>query len=526
MDTNANLSGLLRERAATLGSREWVVDVEGGSASFAEIDARATAVARSLSGAGYVPGSRILVLAGNSLDFIAVLFGIVRAGCVVVPVNTALSGAMLAHICRDADASLLFADEAGSCRFAEIGSSVPKVDRILRIDRADGANSLGELEQAGALHRFVEPESDPGSIAAILYTSGTTGPSKGVMLPQAHLYQNAWLYVREMRLETEDVVYCSLPMFHLNGLTLQLYASLLVGCPITFRRHFSAGAWIEDIRRSGATVTNMLGSMAEFVLALPPRPNDIDNRLRHIVSVPTQKTLCERFEARFGVRLIELYGMTEITCPLYMPLDGPRRPGSCGRLLADRFEARIVDPGSDIDVLPGGVGELVVRPLHPYGFMAGYFRNPEATVLAWRNLWFHTGDAMRVDSEGYFYFVDRLKDCVRRRGENVSTFEVEQALLDIDEVQEIAVVGIASPFSEGEQEIKAYIVARGALEPSDVHRYAISSLPQFAIPRVIEFVSSLPKTGTGKVEKRTLRESGVTEASWLAPDITRQRKLS
>ncbi|MBX3598872.1 MAG: AMP-binding protein [Rhizobiaceae bacterium] len=516
-------SQYLRHRASTEGTTNWISDVDGRAATYAEIDSRATLVASALAANGFVAGSRILINAGNSIEFIGVILGVLRAGCVAVPVNAALAGAMLSHVCRDADSNILFADAQSAARFKDIAAEVPAVSRIITIDTdGEGFETLEDFLKSGSDHSFEEPHIAMSDVAAILYTSGTTGPSKGVMLPHEHLYQSAIHYVQQLRLTNEDSIYCTLPMFHLNGLTLQLFASLIVGCPFTFRRHFSASSWLGDVQRSKATVTNMLGSMTEFLFAQPETAADAENNLRNIVAAPIPQSLRERFEKRYGLRLVELYGMTEITSPFYMPVDGSGPAGSCGRLLEDSFEVAIVDFDTDLPVPVGSVGELVVRPRNPFGFMAGYFRRPEATVAAWRNLWFHTGDVMRADENGFYYFVDRVKDCVRRRGENISTYEVEQVLLQIEGVNEVAVIGVPSPFTEGEQEIMAVMVASESFDPQGAFDYFVKQLPRFAVPRIFELVDSLPKTGTGKVQKAELRKRGITQACNFWPEVSQR----
>jgi len=527
-----NLSNSLHRQARRDASQIWIEEIETGAhATFGQMDERSTKIASALNRRGIGPGRRVLINVANSIDFVAVLFGVVRSGAVAVPINTELSGAMLTHVCRDIDCDFLFADDRGVEKFAKIAADVPEIRSLVLVGSSDlgkiGAlsiSALSEFEASEPQTDFQEPVTNESSPAVIIYTSGTTGPAKGVILPQAHLFQNAWLYISQIRVTVDDVVYCALPLFHNNGMTLQLYVSLIVGCRLVIRKRFSASAWIDDIRKSKATVTNLLGSMTEFIFAQPQRSHDADNHLRHIVAVPTPESIRKQFEQRFALRLVELYGMTEITCPLYMPIDGTGRRGSCGRLLRDWFEVRIVDPQSDVEVPAGAVGELIVRPLRPHGFMQSYFRRSEETVQAWRNLWFHTGDAMRCDDEGFYYFVDRLKDCVRRRGENISSVEVEQLISKYDAVEEVAVVGVSSPTSENEQEIKACVVLRRNVTPQEIFDFCAINLPQFAIPRVIEVVQTLPKTSTGKVEKAVLRAAGITKESWVSSDINKPRK--
>jgi crotonobetaine/carnitine-CoA ligase len=232
--------------------------------------------------------------------------------------------------------------------------------------------------------------------------------------------------------------------------------------------------------------------------------------------VPTPAEIAASFRERFGVPLIEGYGMTEVNIPLYMPLDAPYRPGSCGRVYDRYFEVRVVDPETDEEVPRDSVGEIVVRPREPFGFMLGYNAMPERTVEAWRNFWFHTGDAGRQDSDGYFYFVDRIKDTIRRRGENLSSYEIERVLIEHPAVAEAAAVAVRSEIAGGEDEVKACVVlAPGqALSPEALLDFCQTRMPHFAVPRYVEFLGALPKTPTAKVQKAILRQSGISGATW------------
>jgi crotonobetaine/carnitine-CoA ligase len=238
--------------------------------------------------------------------------------------------------------------------------------------------------------------------------------------------------------------------------------------------------------------------------------------LRVIVAVPIAPEWGAAFQERFGTKLLELYGMTEVNIPLYMPYDEGLRPNACGKVVDEWFEVRVVDPETDEPLPPNTVGEIVVRPKEPWAFMAGYNAMPDKTVDAWRNFWFHTGDAGRYDPEGYFYFIDRMKDCVRRRGENISSYEVEQVLNAHPAVAESAIVAVKSTIAGGEDEVKACIVLRSemSVEPAALLDYCQPRMPHFAVPRYVEFVAELPKTPTEKIQKHKLRDTGLTATTW------------
>jgi crotonobetaine/carnitine-CoA ligase len=260
--------------------------------------------------------------------------------------------------------------------------------------------------------------------------------------------------------------------------------------------------------------------MSDFILAQEPKSDDAENPLRVATMVPLSPKLGPVFSKRFGARLIELYGSTEVNCPLYHPLDADYRPSSCGTVASKWFDCRLVDTDTDIEVPVGTAGELVVRNKAPFTIMSRYHERPQDTVAAWRNLWFHTGDMMRRDEDGFFYFVDRAKDCIRRRGENISSFEVEEVIRAHSAVKEVAVVGIPSPYDSVEQEVKACIVLQpdSAVDEQAVFEHCLSRMPDFALPRFIEFVDSLPKTPTEKVRKDILRQAGIGSGTWVQPD--------
>jgi crotonobetaine/carnitine-CoA ligase len=493
--------------------------------TFGAMDESANRIAHALASLGVQRGDRVLVMVPNSVEFLQAWFGITRLGAVFVPINTAYKGAFLEHVINNAAGRLMLIDRQYIPLLQAIETRLPQLDTVVIVDTATAEATLPTFQRLHALafHQLLQAPATsvhvPVSyrdIGAIMYTSGTTGPSKGVLMPHAHLYLFGHNKIAAIRLTPDDVYYCCMPLFHANALFMQVYSSLIVGCKVVLARSFSASRWLDDIRRSQATVTNTLGVMTEFIYRQPPRPEDRDHRLRVIVAVPVAPEWGEDFQKRFGTKLLEGYGMTEVNIPLYMPYDEGLRSRSCGKMLDRWFDMTIVDPDTDEELPPRTVGEMVVRPREPWCFMAGYNGMPEKTVEAWRNFWFHTGDAGMYDEEGYFYFVDRIKDAIRRRGENISSYEVEQVLNNHEAVAESAVVAVKSAIAGGEDEVKAYIVLkpRAQVAVEALLDYCQERMPYFAVPRYIEFVSELPKTPTGKVQKHRLREAGITAHTW------------
>jgi crotonobetaine/carnitine-CoA ligase len=344
--------------------------------------------------------------------------------------------------------------------------------------------------------------------ASIIYTSGTSGPPKGVVMPHAQAYLLARTTVDGLRMTDRDVYYCYHPLHHMAGKFMAIYASMLAGASVALDTRFAAETWLDRIREFGATVTVAHGPMVEMIHRQSVRADDADNPLTRIQTSPLPTRIAASFEARFAVRGIEVYGMTEINVPCWRPYDEPLRVGSCGRIRHDLFEMAVVDPDTDQQLRPGCVGEFVVRPRLPWTTMQGYLNQPAATTRAWRNLWFHTGDRGRIDADGYVYFVDRASERIRRRAENVSADEIEAAAQTHPDVVECAAVGVPSEF-EADDDIKITVVCGATqLDPEALLAHLASRLPHYMVPRYVEFRDALPRTPTQKVQKAALRADG------------------
>jgi crotonobetaine/carnitine-CoA ligase len=350
----------------------------------------------------------------------------------------------------------------------------------------------------------------PGDTCAVLYTSGTTGPAKGVLCPHAQWYWWAVNTGEVLSLGPGDVLYTCLPLFHTNALNTFCQA-IVAGATYALGPRFSASAFWRRLGESGATVTYLLGPMVSILLRRPESGHERTHRVRVALAPATPAELHGPFLERFGVRLIDAWGSTETNIVISNTLDD-LRPGTLGRVLRG-FEARVADE-HDAAVPDGEPGALLLRHHEPWAFASGYYGLPEATAAAWRNLWFHTGDRVVRDPDGSFRFVDRLKDAIRRRGENISSHEVEQALLAHHDVAAAAVVGVPSEL--GEDEVLACVVARerAVLDPVELLRFCEPRLPYFAVPRYVDVLDELPLTASGKVEKHRLRERGVTASTW------------
>jgi crotonobetaine/carnitine-CoA ligase len=344
-------------------------------------------------------------------------------------------------------------------------------------------NLVPYAEVAVAGRRPTEVPVVFSDIASVIYTSGTTGPAKGVMMPHAQIVRLARQTIRGVRMTGEDVYYCIHPLFHMAGKFMAVFATLYAGGRIALDRTFAAESWLTRIREFGATVALAHGPMLEMIHQQPPGPNDADNPLRRIISVPLPKGIAHDFAARFDVRSIEVYGMTEINVVTWQPYDEPIRLGSCGKVSADEVAFRVIDPETDEPLPPGAMGEFAVRPHAPWTLMQGYKGMPEKTIEAWRNFWFHTGDLGYMDADGYVYFVDRVKDRIRRRAENISSYDIEAATGEHPAVLECAAIGVPSGF-EADDDIKLCVVLRPdmPLEPEELLEHLVPRLPCRARP--------------------------------------------
>ncbi len=509
------LPEVLAFQAATRGDKPFVTMVDGEALTYAEAERQSAQVAGFLSGLGVKPGDTVAVMLPNGLDFVRLWLGLGRIGAILVALNTDLKGGFLEHQLENAGSSLAIVAPQLVERVTEIAPRLTAL-RTLVVPGAEADSPHISFDGWRAATPYTGPLPHARDDACIMYTSGTTGPSKGVLMPHAHGFLFALGSIDNYALTPEDRFYICLPLFHANALYMQLFAALVSGGSAVLRERFSASAWLDDIRRHRCTVTNSLGAVTAFVAAQPPRPDDRDHSLRLVGAAPNPADTERVLRERFGIRdVISLYGMTEVNIPLYAEM-GKVRPGTCGRVYDRYFEVAIHDPETGIALPPGQVGEIVVRPKAAFGFLSGYHRMPGKTVEAWRNLWFHTGDAATMDEDGYVTFIDRIKDCIRRRGENVSSYEVETALSRLDGVAEVAAYGVPSGLRDAEDDIMIAIVPEpgAALDPADVARFAERELPRYAQPRYIEVLDALPKTPTAKVQKAKLRERGPGPNSW------------
>lgn len=456
---------------------------------------------------GIGPGDRVALISPNRLELLDLILGCGWIGAIAVPINTASRGAQLHHILTNSGARLLIC----APDLLEHVSALPDVGSVVEIFCFDEDAPSANARRVPVFEGFAEPHPvDPSTTAAILYTSGTTGVSKGVMCPHAQFYWWGRNVSLQLEITEDDVLYTTLPIFHTNALNA-FFQALVSGAEYVMGQRFSASRFWDQLRDTGATVTYLLGAMVSILASRPPADSDRHHNTTVALAPATPPALLASFADRFGVTLIDGYGSTE-TNAVFSASRTAQKAGSLGTLQPG-FEARIVD-GFGAEQPPGVPGELLVRSTQPFAFASGYFQMAESTVEAWQDLWFHTGDRLVVDEDGWYRFVDRLKDVIRRRGENISSVEVESALRLHPSVADVAVYAVDSEL--GEDEVMAAIVLRedATIDLAEVGSFLAPMLSYFAIPRFLVVLDAFPLTENGKVKKSVLRDQGRLIAQW------------
>lgn len=461
---------------------------------------------------GVKAGDHVLCFMGNGEDLLTTWFAINYIGAVYVPINTAALGRSLEHILDDADAPLMVA-RAELVKQLE-GISPGKLRKILVVEGVTDCKvenveilPLIDVVSVGEDELVLEKPIEPWDTLAIMYTSGTTGVAKGVVTSYVQLFTmgpDAFDCVDD----TDRCMICG-PIFHC-GSTLYVYAMLARGLSIGMMREFKTQHFWQAIRDTKSTYCLLLGVMASFLLKQPVSSQDHDHPLRRAFITPFGED-GPLFAQRFGVDAWTIYNMTEIASPLVAG------PGITQKGIAGKprpwYQLRIVDQ-NDIEVPNGSAGELIIRSDRPWALMKGYYNNPKATVEAMRNGWFHTGDSFRKDESGVYFFVDRLKDVIRRRGENISSFALEAEILFHHAVKECAAIAVPSELSEDEVLIAVTPVEGHEINADELLEFLAGRLPRFMVPRYLRILDSLPKTSSGKIQKHILRAEGITDTTF------------
>lgn len=503
------LHHLLEERAASHAQQPFVT-VDGETLSYDALLNHSNVMAVALHRHGVRAGDRVVVMMQSSAKYLSLWFAISRLGAIEVPVNGAYRGEMLTHIVTTAKPTLAIIDDEFREAFMEATFGVIAERQVLSASGSELAYTAGHIADAEDV-KAVTASVGSADPACVVFTSGTTGRSKGVVMSHHQQMTFGYFFAQIVGFRPDDISYNFLPFFHIAA-KFQSLATMLAGGKMLLRCTFSLSRFWEDVHESQATICLAVGGLCHMLNSQPATPDDAQNTLRVIYAVPVPWEFKDAFERRFGLQLVEGYGGTESNLNVYSRLGEHTPRGSCGRA-SDYFDVAILDEIGE-PVPTGESGEICVRPKHPNTMMSGYLDLPEKTLETMRGYWFHSGDRGFVDSEGFVYFLDRMKDAIRRRGENISSFEVERFLNEHPDVAEVAVVPINSEI--GEDEVRAVVILRdGAhLTHESLLRYAIEKMPYFMVPRFIEFRTELPRTPTMKVKKAELRAEGPNPATW------------
>jgi crotonobetaine/carnitine-CoA ligase len=511
------VSRVLRARAAQ-GPDEPLVKCGGGWLSVSDVDRISDRLAGGLAKHGVTKGDRIAFISESRQELIELFFACAKLGVVQVPLSTFLKGEFLRYQLVDSGASTVVVDGPGLSRVAPLlGQTATELVILL-----DPAPEDVALPEAVAVRAFAELSADaapdvhlsPGDPFSIVYTSGTTGPSKGCVLSNGY-YTATPLVLRDYDwIQNGERIFTSFQFFHASAHSVMMQALMVPGASVCFEKWFAASTFLDRAHEEGATLLWCLGPMGMAMLAQPTRPDDASRGFRLAILPAMPSVFQEEFESRFNTQVSsEMYGQTEVLAVTISPVGGPRNRGTLGKP-GPHLEVRLVDD-DDNEVPVGEVGEIIVRSRIPHGMYSGYWGKPDATLEAWRNLWHHTGDSARADADGFITFLDRKKDSLRRRGENISSFELEAAIVAHPDVAQVAVCAVPSPL--GEDDIKACIVWSGDSEPrpADLFDYFTQHLPYFAVPRYVEVRDRLPVTeASGRVKKNVLRGEGITPGTW------------
>jgi len=497
---------------------------DGGAVQYTarEMDAESTRLAHALSGLGLGHGDRLATLLDNRAEQVVSFFAALKLGAIQVPINTAYKGEFLRHQLADSGAKVFIVQGDFTSRAAEVvgADTTPNLTHCIIVDPPDAViDAVPAIRWADALARGgTEPidvsQVRPSDLACFIYTAGTTGASKGCMLPQNYIVSLADQIARAWQREPDDIVLTPLPLFHFNAISVCVVGTLLVGGSAAIERRFSVSNFWPEINRTGATMVSMLGSLAILIANADDHPDQTGHRLRLCAAAPMPPDTDRAWQERFGCKTFSAgYGLTEASLVSMLDAGEANRPGAMGKPNLHEFDVRLVDD-DDVEIPVGEVGEIVCRPKGPNLMFAGYWNRPDATVEATRNLWFHTGDLGRLDDAGFLYFVDRKKDALRRRGENISSFEMEKTLFGHPALRDVAVHAVPSEFAEYDVKITVVLQADATVTEEELCRWMAERVPYFAIPRYVEFRDDLPRNPVGRVLKYQLRDEGVTPSTW------------
>ncbi len=515
------INGLLERRVAE-DRQALFLDLVGETFSYDRLDRESTALAHGLRALGVRKGDTVFSMLDNGSLPTLLMFALFKLGAVYVGANTALKGEFLRHQAADAGARILFAEADYAERILAIEDRLPDATHLF-VRGGPPQTSSARLRVAPAAEAFADDETTPldvevrpSDLAMLVYTGGTTGPSKGCMISHNYAVALARQVTVMAELTKDDVIWTPLPNFHFNLIASTLIASMLVGARAAIYTKFSLSNFWPEIERTGATRANLMGAMLPLLAQAPDTDVSLRCRgqLKTMTGAPMPPELAATLAERFGVRSYAGtgFGLTECSLLVSATAAEPLPPNSVGRR-NEWFDTRVFDD-DDQELPPGQAGEIVCRPRKPHVMFEGYWKREADTFKLWRNGWFHTGDVGRFDEDGCMYFVDRKKDYMRRRGENISTFEMDNCFRAHPDIEDVAVHAVYSELSEDDVKVTAVLRPGATLTEEQLCRWSIDNVPYYAVPRFYEFRTEIPRSVLGRVLKYELREQGVTPTTF------------
>jgi len=503
------------------------LDFEGDGYSARAIDEKSNQLARALSDLGVAPGDRVATLLENSVTQVLAFFGTLKLGAIHVPVNTAYKGEFLHHQLADSGAKVTITQDDFSKRVFEVlDENLTELNAVVVTDLSKPAPTVKSISNRDIydfgelINRYDQSASPaavlvgPSDLACFIYTAGTTGPSKGCMLPHHYIVTLADQISRAWDRKPTDVILTPLPLFHFNAISICVVGSLIMGGSASIARRFSVSRFWPEVKRTGATMVSLLGSLAILIAEAPDHPDQTDHRLRLCAAAPMPPATDTAWGERFGCATFSAgYGLTEASLISLLPAGETNKLGAAGKPNNHEFLVRITDDSGN-DVLPDSAGEIICQPVRPNIMSQGYWGRPDESAAVMEGGWFHTGDLGRIDAEGFLFFVDRKKDYLRRRGENISSFELERIFHGHPELVDLAVHSVPSELGEDEVKVTAVLAEGSTLSEEDLCQWSVERVPYFAVPRYVEFRTDLPRNPVGRVLKYQLRDDGVTPVTW------------